>query len=97
MAGYSSSPAYCFSGNTWTVYQSMDNGATWTSLCSGFPVNLPINALVFNENPSATYPRYLYAGTNSGVYGLDLAPFPPGNVQVANYNNNPRVTWVQNP
>lgn len=80
----------------WEVLQSIDGGTNWSTISTGLPSNVEIKQLVFDTELS-NWPRYLYASTAAGVYRIDLKPFAPVNVAVANYNNNPRVTWATNP
>ena len=82
--------------NNWEVWQTIDGGINWSTMNNDLP-DIQLLHLAFDTKPSTTYPRYLFVTTVGSVYWVDLAPFPPGNVQVANYNNNPRVTWVSNP
>lgn len=80
----------------WEVMQSIDGGTNWSTISTGLPSTNEIKQLVF-DTELTNWPRYLYASTAGGVYKLDLQPFAPKNVVVANYYNNPRVTWATNP
>lgn len=52
------------------VYQSIDNGTTWKDFSTGLPDG-PINALVYDEQS-----RYLFAGTDNGVYARHVTDNP---------------------
>ncbi len=79
------------------VFHSIDAGATWLEMSSGLN-NLYLNDLTFDVAVGGMYPRYLHAATAAGVYRVDLAPFPPQDVQVAKAKEGgqfyPRLTWT---
>lgn len=52
------------------VYESVDDGATWTSVSTGLPDG-PVNVLVYDDRA-----RILYAGTDAGVYFLKVDATP---------------------
>lgn len=47
------------------VYESNDGGTTWTNISYNLP-NVPVNTIVFENNPA--YSGAIYVGTDIGVY-----------------------------
>ena len=68
------------------VFYSTDAGATWLEMSSGLYNNPYLNDLTFDVAVGGMYPQYLHGATAEGVYRIDLAPFPPQNVQVGRTN-----------
>jgi len=60
-----------FGASVYSVYQTLDNGATWSSISTGLPRNDDIFSLAVGQSEKGR--KYLYAGTNSfGVWRVPL-------------------------
>jgi photosystem II stability/assembly factor-like uncharacterized protein len=51
------------------VFRSINSGDTWTAVNTGLPVDAHVTVLVIDR----TTPRTLFAGTNAGVFDIELA------------------------
>jgi photosystem II stability/assembly factor-like uncharacterized protein len=64
---------------------------TWTDLNASGQLPTPISYVTAPKNEG-----FLYAATQLGVYRLDLEPMSPKNVQGANADGHPRISWNAN-
>lgn len=78
-------------GSASDIKTSTNGGTDWSSMNTGIPTTS-----VVNDIQTSPYTGYLYAGTSTGVYAIDLVPAAPQGLAGSWSSTHPKLDWTAN-